>query len=215
MRILAVSDTEEAWLSTYFDRDRLAGVDLIVSCGDLSATYLENLVTIANAPLAYVPGNHDTSFEHHAPQGCVSLEGRIRSCRGLRLMGLGGSVAYNDRVYGFSETEMTRRAMRMALIGHAAGGADVLVTHAPVRGYGDLDDLPHRGFEAFNVVLDTLKPALMLHGHVHMEYGRIEREHVHPSGTRIINVCGHQFIDIPDGDIPERAPRLFFPVEEL
>ena len=57
-------------------------------------------------------------------------------------------------------------------------------------------------------VMDTLKPCAA-------EYGRIEREHVHPSGTRIINVCGHQFIDIPDDDIPERAPRLFFPVEEL
>ena len=28
------------------------------------------------------------------------------------------------------------------------GGFDILVTHAPMHGYGDLNDLPHRGFTA-------------------------------------------------------------------
>lgn len=110
---------------------------------------------------------------------------------------------------------MFRRAARTALFTYAAGGCDILVTHAPARGYGDLDDLPHRGFETFNTVLEQLKPAYMLHGHIHMEYGRFERERIHSSGTRIINVCGAQIIDIPDEALPARSRRLLFPVEKI
>ena len=217
MRILAIADTEENWL---LDRhsyagERLRGLDLIISCGDLPASYLEHIVTLANVPLLYVRGNHDTAYEQHAPEGCVSIDGKIRAFQGLRIMGLGGSLRYNDRVYGFTESEMFRRAARLGLFAHAAGGIDLLVTHAPARGYGDLEDLPHRGFEALNTLLEQLKPTYMLHGHIHMEYGRIERARTHACGTRILNVCGAQVIDIPDDELPVRSRRLLFPVEEI
>ncbi len=145
MKILAIADTEERWLTDFYDRDRMAGVDLIISCGDLPARYLEHIVTLANVPLVYVWGNHDTEYRQHLPEGCISIEGHIREFQGLRLMGLGGSIKYNDRVYGFTESEMYRRATRMALLAYAAGGVDMIVTHAPARGYGDMSDLPHRG----------------------------------------------------------------------
>lgn len=74
MRILCISDVEEGWLYDYWDHDRIAGVDLIVSCGDLPARYLEHIVTLANVPLAYVWGNHDTAYERHAPEGCVDID---------------------------------------------------------------------------------------------------------------------------------------------
>ena len=41
-----------------------------------------------------------------------------------------------------------------------------------------------------------LQPRILVHGHVHMEYGRIEREHAHSSGTRVINACGSQIIEL-------------------
>ena len=61
MRILAISDVPEGWLWERWDRERVAGVDLIISCGDLPATYLEHIVTLANVPLLYVQGYHDTA----------------------------------------------------------------------------------------------------------------------------------------------------------
>ena len=204
MRILAIADTEESWLYDHWDASRVAGVDLIVSCGDLPARYLEHIVTLANVPLVYVWGNHDTAYERHAPEGCVDIDGHVRDFNGLRIMGLGGSIRYNDQVHGFTEAEMTRRAARMALLASASGGVDLVVTHAPARGYGDLDDLPHRGFEAFDRLLDRVRPRYLLHGHVHMEYGRIERVREHPSGTTIINTCGSYVLDIPDSTIEER-----------
>ena len=204
MRILAIADVEESWLYERWDAERVAGVDLIVSCGDLPARYLEHIVTLANLPLLYVPGNHDSAYEQHAPEGCINVDGAIREFNGLRIMGLGGSIRYNDPVYGFCEAEMRRRAARMALLAHAMGGVDVIVTHAPVRGCGDLDDLPHRGFEAFGTLLERTGARYLLHGHVHLQYGRIGRVREHPSGATTINVCGSYLLDVPDESIRPR-----------
>ncbi len=51
------------------------------------------------------------------------------------------------------------------------GGCDILLTHAPAAGMGDLDDLPHRGFECFNTALESWGADYMVHGHVHQSYG--------------------------------------------
>ena len=214
MKILAVSDYEEAWLTDHFDRERLAGVELVVSCGDLPAWYLEHIVTLANVPLAYVAGNHDTAYRAHAPEGCTCLEGQVRAFRGVQLAGLGGSIRYNDHVFGFTEQEMRWRAARLSLVAQAAGGVDILVTHAPIRGMGDLDDLAHRGFEALDTLVGKLRPRFLLHGHVHAQYGRIERVRLHPAGTTVVNVCGSQVIDFPEADIPT-SRRGVFKAEEL
>ena len=205
MRILAISDTPEGWLWERWDRERVAGVDLVISCGDLPATYLEHIVTLANVPLVYVQGNHDTAYDDHAPEGCVSIDGQLRDFRGLRVMGLGGSIRYNDEVHGFTEAEMARKAARMALLASATGGVDLVVTHAPLRGYGDLDDLHHRGFEALGRLVERTRPRYLLHGHVHLEYGRIERVREHPCGTTIVNVCGSYVLEIPDETIGGRS----------
>ena len=70
------------------------------------------------------------------------------------------------------------------------------MTHAPPRGYGDLEDLPHQGFEALNTLLVRTRPQLMLHGHIHLDYGRIERERLHPAGTRMVNAFASCALDL-------------------
>ena len=70
MRILAVSDFESKFIWDYFDPQVFKGVDVIISCGDLKASYLSYLVTMIPAPLYYVCGNHDKSFHKDPPQGC-------------------------------------------------------------------------------------------------------------------------------------------------
>ena len=47
MKILIVSDEECPALWDYYVPGRLAGYDLILSCGDLNASYLSFLVTMA------------------------------------------------------------------------------------------------------------------------------------------------------------------------
>ena len=59
MKILALADEESPYFWDYFTPDRLAGVDLVLSCGDLNSQYLSFLATYSHAPILYVQGNHD------------------------------------------------------------------------------------------------------------------------------------------------------------
>ena len=196
MRILAVADVEDDLLLSRLARPESARDDPGVLCGGLGPSYLDAVATLANAPLAYVRGNHDTSYEDDWHMGGVNLDGRIERFGDLRVAGLEGSLDYRDGIVGYSQAEMSRKVVALGLRAALTGGIDVLVTHAPVRGYGDLPDGPHEGFEAFNGLLTWVHPALMLHGHVHLNYGIIDRERTHPSGTRLINAYGWQEIEL-------------------
>ena len=191
MKILAVSDEESDALWSGQVHEIAQGVDLIISCGDLKNEYLEFLLTMINAPLLYVFGNHDV----HGPEGGICIDGRVYQFGGLRFLGLGGSMRYRQGEHMYSESEMRRRYWRTWPGIWRAGGLDVLVTHAPAKGWGELDDRAHTGFETFNAIMNKYRPKYMLHGHIHPAYGRIKREHVHESGTIIINVCGYRIID--------------------
>lgn len=196
MRILAIADYEEGYLSEHFDRSRVQGVDLVISCGDLDPDYLEFIESMLNVPLLYVRGNHDGVYDARPPRGCFDIDGKIYEAGGVRVLGLGGSLRYKDGPDMYSEDEMTWRVRRARVQSRLRGGVDIIATHAPARGWGDLDDYPHRGFECFNDMLARMRPRYLLHGHVHMSYGRIQRCYDHPSGTQIVNVCGSQVIEV-------------------
>lgn len=195
MRVLAISDVEDARLYEALPKGDL-GFDAVVSCGDLNRAYLDYVATFSRTPLLYVPGNHDGDFESAPLGGGLSIDGRVVEVAGTRFAGLGGSPLYREGIVGYTEREMRRRCARLVARARLAGGVDVLVTHAPPYGHGDLDDVAHRGFEAFNWLLSRLRPRVMLHGHVHLDYGRIPRERRHPSGTLLVNACGSQVVDI-------------------
>ena len=205
MKILCVSDVEDPALWDFYTPSRTQGVDLIISCGDLKPAYLEFLVTVTNRPLLYVPGNHDQRYDLTPPEGCVNIDGRIVTIGGLRILGLGGSQRYKPGFHMYTEKEMSRRIRKAAPDILLRNGFDLLVTHAPAAGYGDMDDLPHRGFACFNDLMDRYHPRYMLHGHVHQSYGagRFTRRVVHPSGTTIVNACGHCFLDIAPEEYPQ------------
>lgn len=202
MRILAVSDEECPALWDYYRPGKLSEYDLIISCGDLKADYLSFLVTMGRAPVLYVHGNHDGRYAKNPPDGCDCIDGRIVKCKGLRILGLGGCVAYRPGPHQYSEKQMRKRIrkLRFQLWWHK--GVDIVVTHAPPKGYGDGDDYAHRGFEAFLPLLERYKPKYLLHGHVHIRYGvKGPREHTFQD-TTIINVCERYTFDIdsPDPD---------------
>ena len=190
MRILAIADEDDSLLSARIANGSLGHPDVVISCGDLRPGYVDYVATTANAPLFYVRGNHDTDERGYSCMGGTALDGHIVRVGGLNIAGLDGSYAYREGIVGFTEGEMRRKALLLAARAGVRGGIDVLVTHTPPRGYGDLEDLPHRGFDCLNWLLDATKPKLMLHGHTHLTYGRIQRELTHPSGTKIVNAFG-------------------------
>jgi Icc-related predicted phosphoesterase len=176
-------------------KELLKDIDVIISCGDLKSLYLDYLVSLTNLPLLYVAGNHDEQYQFDPPGGGICIDDKVYRFNGISIMGLGGSLPYKKGKYMYTESEMRSRARKLAIPARIKG-VDILVTHAPAKGYGDLEDYPHNGYETFNKVMNKYKPQYMFHGHVHTTYGKFEREHIHPSGTKIINVCGYQIIKI-------------------
>lgn len=276
MKILFVADHELDNIWTHWEtagKKRLEGVDLILSAGDIKASYLEFLVTMLGVPCLYVRGNHDQMYQEQPPRGCVCIEdgvievieyedsGKVmlkeEALRGkvwnslksgeassigdklrlfryairraaeidpagvktYRIAGLGGSMRYREGPDMYTEREMRRRTRRLTrqikrgIITRVTGkksvsrdladnarregpAVDILLTHAPCKGYGDLEDLAHTGFDCFNRLLEDLHPRYLCYGHVHMEYGMIRREAEHPSGTHLINVSGMYLLEI-------------------
>ena len=62
MRILTIADYESPGLWDYFTPEKLDGIELILSCGDLKPQYLSFLATFAHCPVLYVHGNHDGRY---------------------------------------------------------------------------------------------------------------------------------------------------------
>ncbi len=207
MKILAVADDECKALWDYYDPSRTKGVDLIISCGDLNPDYLQFLESMTNVPLLYVRGNHDGVYDTRPPYGCIDIDDKIYDFHGLRILGLGGSMRYNEGKDMYSESEMKRRIRKLNMTISVRNGFDMLVTHAPAKGYGDMDDLPHRGFECFNELLEKWKPKYMLHGHVHKTYSSQEFQRIrkHPSGTEIINTYDSYTFEIGDDEHPAKG----------
>ena len=195
MNILIVADEESPALWDYYTPGKLDRYDLILSCGDLNAKYLEFLVTMARCPLLYVHGNHDGTYGHQPPEGCDCMDDRLVIYRGLRILGLGGSRKYSAGSHQYTERQMEKRIRKLKRAIVLAGGVDIVLAHAAPRGVGDAEDRTHQGFEAFLPLIEACSPQYFLHGHVHLNYGtNIPRVRQYGS-TQVINCCGKYVLE--------------------
>lgn len=196
MKILAIADTESKYLWDYYSPEKLEGVELIISCGDLRAEYLEFLVTMCKCPVAYVPGNHDAKYVNRPPEGCICLDGSVYEYNGFRIFGISGSMRYKQGPFMYTEDEMRKRIRNFGPEIIKSSGIDIFVTHSPAKGHGDMEDLPHRGFECFNKFLNICHPWYMFHDHVHSNYSsKFVRTSQHECDTEIINACERIIVD--------------------
>lgn len=196
MKILTLADLESKYLWDYYEAGKLAGLDLVLSCGDLKAEYLDFIATFCACPVMYVRGNHDEEYETTPPDGCICIDGKLVTYRGVRILGLGGSMRYRPGPYQYTDREMTRRAAMLRPKLLYKKGFDILLTHAPARGVNDGQDLAHKGFSVFNTLMDMYKPSYFIHGHVHMTYGwqfpRLSRR----GDTTIVNAYERHLIEL-------------------
>ena len=203
MRVLVVSDQVVESLNspalTHIARD----VEMVLSCGDLPAEYLEYIVSMLNVPLYYVMGNHGGSGgEKVYPDGCENIDARAVEYQGLLIAGLEGSMRYNNRPeFQYTENEMRAKvaALTPALLKNRVQYGrflDVLVTHAPPYHIHDGTDLPHTGFKVFTWFIDQYKPRYLLHGHKHI-YDQREEAITQRGATSIVNTYGYRMIEIP------------------
>lgn len=219
VRVLAVADEIHEALCT--DVRPVRGVDLILACGDLPFDYLGYLMNALDVPLVFVPGNHDPELAGYGrsragltlragmpasapwPSGAINADGRVVDVLGLRIAGLGGCLRYNEGPNQYSEHRQALRARNLATRARwrqmrDGRGVDVLLTHAPPRGVGDRDDLPHRGFQALHALAPRLRVPLLLHGHVH-PHGRLTPDR-RLGATTVRNVVGRHVFDVRTTD---------------
>lgn len=172
VKILCVSDTVMPQMESAANlRRRYSDIELVISCGDMPAYYLDFIISVLNIPLFYVRGNHDENYVERPPGG-EDLHRKIVRYNGLTFAGLEGSMRYNQGLIQYNEFEMTRMVLKMgprllwarSRRGH---GVDVLVTHSPARGIHDEADRPHMGFKGLLRFMAWYRPRYMLHGHVH------------------------------------------------
>lgn len=198
MKIMIIADEESKSLWDYFDKSKLEGIDLIISCGDLSPHYLSFLATFTTAPVLYVHGNHDGCYEKTPPGGCICIDGQIYKFKGLRILGLGGAMKYKPGPHMFTQKDMKKRVKKLRGKLFLNHGFDILVAHAPAYRLNDGEDLPHMGFEAFLKLMDRYKPKYFFHGHVHANYGGNYKRMSSYKETTVINGYEKYIVEIDD-----------------
>lgn len=199
MKILVLADDESKVLYEHFDPEKIRDVDLILACGDLRRNYLDFFASVSRAPVLYVLGNHDHWNKEERIGGCICIEDDIYVYKGVRILGLGGSMRYRqDAVNQYTEQQMEKRIRHLWLKLRRRKGFDILLTHAPAKGLNDMADLPHQGFACFLELLEKYQPKFFIHGHVHATYGKGFKRKDKYQNTTVINAYDHYIIEYPE-----------------
>ncbi|MCK9221577.1 MAG: metallophosphoesterase [Limnochordia bacterium] len=195
LKILAVSDYPHAYLYDHFDREKWTDIDLVISCGDLDSRYLSFLVTMINAPLFYVRGNHDAHYDERPPEGCDDISDKLVVYKGLRILGLEGSRYYNGEGVQRTERQMRWQVFKLRRQLRKHQGVDIIVTHAPPAGVHEGKDHVHRGFTIFRDLITRYSPRYFLHGHTRIVFLNRDRL-TEVNNTKVINVSGYYVIEV-------------------
>jgi len=199
VKILAISDRIDPFIYSPSCKERFHDVECIISCGDLPEHYLDFIVSTLNVPLFFVHGNHDPSGGKKSLAGGNNLDERAFVYRGKIIAGLEGSYWYNGNIHQYTEREMYFKYLRLvpqlywAKLCHGRF-LDLFVTHAPPQGIHEGNDLPHRGFSTFTLILRRYQPKYHLHGHVHLYDNKNVKDLF--GKTWVINCYNYKVIEV-------------------
>jgi Icc-related predicted phosphoesterase len=204
VKVLAVSDVELPQMRDIgYLHHAFCDVEVLISCGDLPAGYLDVIGSALNLPLFFVRGNHDNSYLLPDPGG-LDLHLRVCTYKGYSFAGLEGSIWYSKHgAVQYTEREMFGNVLRLLprllfrrlRYGY---GVHILVSHSPPQGIHDLpDDFAHRGFKSFRYLMEWARPLYLIHGHVDTWDNRKPRETQYGK-TKVLNINPYKVFDIEE-----------------
>lgn len=178
MKLLIVADLDELhWTQGE------GQADAVIACGDLyDQVILEAARAYSCSVILAVKGNHDSPAPFPPP--IVDLHQRATAHSGITFGGLNGSWRYKPRGHFLYEQHEVRELLA------SFPRVDVLVSHNAPRGIHDREDDVHIGFDGLTDYVRRTAPALVIHGHQHVNAESRLGE------TRIIGVYGHRVLEI-------------------
>lgn len=179
MKIICISDTHN-------HHQALDGIipdgDILIHGGDIaihgSVVEIQQFVDwFSQLPHRYkifVGGNHDGALEHsrhliNIPPNVVYLENELVEIEGLKIWGSPVSPPY--RSFGFMWDDLKRQSLYANM-----PDCDILINHSPALDSLDkIIEERHVGCEFLKEAIERIKPRLVISGHIHEGYGRLEK----------------------------------------
>jgi Icc-related predicted phosphoesterase len=188
VRIVLFSDTH----GHYWQTDIPEG-DILVFAGDFAGIgSLDDLIDfnifldqLPHRHKIVVAGNHDFCFQEHPENSrriltnATYLQDESVSIMGLIFYGSPWQPWFLDWAFNLKTAKELKEKWDLI-----PTNTDVLITHCPPYGYGDLNDMQeHVGDKELLMAIKRVKPKISVFGHIHEGYGKWK---VGP--TRLLNV---------------------------
>lgn len=182
IRIVAISDTHGL-----HRRLQVPDGDILVHAGDVTAHGQLAQVADFNAWLGDLPhrhkvmiaGNHDFCFERQPVKtaalltNCIYLLDEAITLDGLHFYGSPWQPWFYDWAFNLPRGPEIRSKWELI-----PAQTDVLITHGPPLGYGDLTSLGEQvGCADLLEVVGAKRPKFHIFGHIHEGYGVTQNEH--------------------------------------
>ncbi len=198
-RIVCVSDTHRQ-----LEQIEIPDGDILIHAGDLTmqgrlvevATELQKLAQLPHVVKIFVAGNHDRLFEKDptlarslvrdvASAGVVYLEESYTIVHGLKIWGSPWQPVFGNWAFNYDRTEGVKKWSSMP------DDADIVVTHGPPQGYGDVvENYVSENVGCWDLLnaIARVKPRLHVFGHIHSGRG-IYRGRDHGAATTFVNAA--------------------------
>lgn len=177
VRIVMMSDTHDRYQQLF----NIPEGDIFLHAGDATfqgepdelLRYSDWLDRLEFKHKIIIPGNHDRMFEDdweravaHVPAADVILNQELYEAEGLKIWGEPRQPWFHDWAFNIPRAEMKKRVWDKV-----PTDIDILVTHGPPWGVGDLCRGGHVGCAAQREWILDHQPKLVVCGHIHEGYG--------------------------------------------
>lgn len=151
---------------------------MCIILGDLSGLDINEIKKIVPSEKLFgVVGNHD-SINFLEENKINNINGKVITCRGIKIAGIMGSNRYKDKDYGMQTHEESLE------LSEKMESADILISHDKAYVF-DRNDSVHDGLKGITNYIYKNHIPLHIHGHLHEE-----SEEILKNGTK--SICLYQ-----------------------